>query len=46
MAGQKKVKICISIDKDVYEKIKKYCDENLIKLSSYINHVLKKNEKS
>ena len=42
MAKQTKVKICISIDKDVYEKIKKYCDDNLIKLSSYINHVLKK----
>ena len=43
--GQNKVKICISVDKDVYEKLKKYCDQNLIKLSSYINHVLKKNGK-
>lgn len=42
--GQNKVKICISLDKDLYEKIKEHCDENLIKLSAYINHVLKKNE--
>jgi hypothetical protein len=42
---ENKVKISISLDKDIYEKIKKHCDENLIKLSAYINHVLKKNEK-
>ena len=40
-----KVKLSISLDKDVYEKIKSYCDENLIKISTYINHVLKKNVK-
>jgi len=45
MKGSKKVKICISLDEDVYSKLKKYCDENLIKVSAYINHVLKKNEK-
>ena len=45
MAEQKKVKISISLDKDVYDKIKKHCDEHLIKLSAYINHVLKKDEK-
>ncbi len=43
--GQSKVKICISLDKDIYEKIKKHCDENLIKLSPYINHVLKKSDR-
>ncbi len=40
-----KVKISISLDKDIHDQIKEYCDENLIKLSAYINHVLKKNEK-
>ncbi len=39
---QNKVKISISLYKDVYRRVKKYCDENLIKLSAYINHVLKK----
>jgi len=39
---QNKVKISISLDNDVYEKLKKYCDEHLIKVSAYINHILKK----
>ncbi len=41
---QNKVKICISLDNELYEKIKKHCDKNLIKLSPYINHVLKKSD--
>lgn len=39
--GETKVKICISIDKSTYSKIKKHCDKNLIKISTYINHSLK-----
>jgi hypothetical protein len=42
---ENKVKISISLDKDVYGKLKKHCDENLIKLSAYINYVLKKDAK-
>ncbi len=42
---QNKVKISISLDKDIHDRLKEYCNENLIKLSAYINHVLKKNEK-
>ena len=37
-----KVKLSISLDKDVYNRIKKHCDANLIKVSAYINHKLKK----
>ena len=44
MAKQNKVKICISLDQDLYDKIKKHCDENLIRVSAYINHTLKKKE--
>ena len=43
--GQSKVKICVSIDKELYSKIKDYCDKNMIKISTYINHKLKKWEK-
>jgi hypothetical protein len=46
MAREKtKVKICISLDEDLHEELKKKCDKRLIKLSSYINHVLRENEK-
>ena len=41
MSGQTKTKICISIDKELYKRIEEHCDKNLIKLSTYINHILK-----
>jgi hypothetical protein len=41
-----KDKICISIDKELHSRLKKYCDKNMIKLSTYIEHLIKKGEKS
>jgi len=42
--GVTKDKICISIDKELHSKIKKHCEKNLIKLSTYIEHLIKKGE--
>ena len=41
-----KTKICISIDKSLYYKLKKHCDANLIKFSTYLEYLIKKGETS
>ena len=41
--GVSKVKICISLDIDIYEEISKICDETDSKVSTKINSMLKKN---
>ena len=41
-----KVKICISLDGGLHADIKKHCDKNLMKLSTYINHLIKKAHKT
>ncbi len=40
--GITKDKICISIDRPLHESLKKHCDKNLVKLSTYIEYLLKK----
>ena len=40
-----KVKICISLDEELHSRLKKHCDKNLMKLSTYINHLIKKSHK-
>ena len=40
-----KDKICISIDKELHARLKKKCDTNLMKLSTYIEYLIKKGEK-
>lgn len=37
-----KKKISISLDESLYHELKEHCDENLIKLSTYIEYLLKK----
>lgn len=37
-----KKKISISLDENLHDELKKHCDSNLIKLSTYIEHLLKK----
>lgn len=37
-----KKKISISLDESLYDELKGHCDENLIKLSTYIEYLLKK----
>ena len=44
--GITKDKICISLDKELHLRLKKYCDENMVKLSTYIEHLIKKGEKA
>ncbi len=36
-----KDKITISLDKELHKELKEYCDKNLIKLSTYIEHLLR-----
>tara|TARA_Y100000031_G_C8068863_1_gene314154 strand:+ start:209 stop:355 length:147 start_codon:yes stop_codon:yes gene_type:complete len=40
--GVTKDKITISIDKELHEKLKVYCDRRMIKLSTYIEHLARK----
>ena len=40
-----KDKICISLDHELHQQLKSHCDKNLIKLSTYIDHLLKKSMK-
>lgn len=40
--GITKDKICISLDKGLHNSIKDHCDKNMIKLSTYIEHLIKK----
>ena len=39
-----KDKICISLDKELHARLKKHCDANLVKLSTYIEYLIKKGE--
>ena len=39
-----KDKICISIDKELHSRLKKHSDENLMKLSTYLEYLIKKGE--
>lgn len=39
--GVTKKKICISIDKDIYDKLLKECEKTDAKLSTKINSILK-----
>jgi len=41
-----KVKLCISIDKELYFRLKKYSEERMIKFSTYLEYLVKKGEKS
>ena len=43
--GVTKTKLCISLDKELHSKLKKHCDKNLIKLSTYLEYLIKKGEK-
>ena len=43
--GITKDKISISNDKDLHEKLKAHCEDNMIKLSTYIEHLIKKSMK-
>ncbi|MBU0615397.1 MAG: hypothetical protein KJ601_04855 [Nanoarchaeota archaeon] len=40
-----KDKICISIDKNLHSRLKKYCDDHMIKLSTYLEYLIRKGEK-
>jgi hypothetical protein len=40
--GITKDKICISLDKKLHDSIKEHCDKNMIKLSTYIEYLIKK----
>lgn len=44
--GINKIKICISLDIELYREIQKHCDNNDSKISTRINSVLKKNRGS
>lgn len=44
-SGVTKDKICISIDRSLHKSMKEHCDKNLVKLSTYIEHLLKKGHK-
>lgn len=43
--GVTKDKICISIDKELHSRLKKYSEKNLVKLSTYIEYLIKMGEK-
>jgi len=40
--GITKDKICISLDKELHESLKEHCEKNMIKLSNYIEFLIKK----
>tara|TARA_Y100000031_G_C8096435_1_gene326659 strand:+ start:230 stop:538 length:309 start_codon:yes stop_codon:yes gene_type:complete len=40
-----KIKITISLDKELHSKLKNYCGQHLIKLSTYLEYLIKKGEK-
>jgi len=40
--GITKDKISISIDTKLHTKLKKHCEKNMIKLSTYIEYLIKK----
>jgi len=37
-----KDKISISIDSELHKKLKSHCEKNMVKLSTYIEHLLRK----
>ncbi|NQV09425.1 hypothetical protein HQ529_06245 [Candidatus Woesearchaeota archaeon] len=43
--GVTKDKISISLDKELHEKLKEHCEKNMVKLSTYIEHLIKKGHK-
>ncbi|MBW2981239.1 hypothetical protein KY360_07520 [Candidatus Woesearchaeota archaeon] len=43
--GVTKDKLCISLDKELHSKLKEYCEKNMVKLSTYIEYLIKKGEK-
>ena len=43
--GITKVKICISLDKEIYDNLKKICDKTDAKISTKINSLLAKSLK-
>ena len=43
--GVTKTKLCISLDKNLHARLKKYSDENMLKLSTYLEHLIKEGEK-
>jgi len=43
--GVSKTKICISIDKELYFRLKKYAEEHMMKFSTYLEYLVKKGEK-
>ncbi len=42
--GPTKDKITISIDKELHKKLKEHCDKHLMKLSTYIEYLLRKHK--
>ena len=43
--GISKVKICISLDIELYKKLKKICEDTDAKMSTKINSIIKKSIK-
>ena len=41
-----KDKICISIDKELHNSLKGYCNKHMMKLSTYIEHLIKKGKEN
>jgi hypothetical protein len=39
-----KIKISVSIDFELHLELKKYCDENMMKLSTYLEYLIKKGD--
>lgn len=44
--GITKDKICISLDKELHNSLKKHCDKTMVKLSTYIEFLIKKGMKN
>ena len=43
--GISKDKICISIDKDLNSRLKEHCKKNMMKLSTYLEYLIREGEK-
>jgi|TARA_B100000315_G_C14152518_1_gene396313 hypothetical protein len=39
-----KVKISVSIDSEIHSRLKEHCDENMMKLSTYLEYLIKKGD--
>mgnify|MGYP001593430607 CR=1 FL=1 len=44
--GITKDKICISIDKGLHNSLEEYCNRRMIKLSTYIEYLIKKGKEN